>query len=409
MSNLANQLAIAERDEVARAIRLLLARPLLTAGSAPDEFDLVRRRHVPVTKWFDYYLGWSLVVEPRLGYARLAKVGTSADGHRPARRRKSNREPFDRTRYVLMCVVAAELLRTPRTTIGMLAERVVQACAVDPLLPGFDTSSKAERRAFSDALRLLEGTGAVEAVDGATESYVDSNDAKVLYRVDATLLMRLLASPVGASQVGVPAEEAATRFPELLAGLSRERRYGSLERPTSEVQRNLWARHSAFRRVFDDPAAHRDELTEQQLGYLASPTGGQLLRKAAEEAGFQLEERAEGYMLVDPDGLATDSRFPDDSTAKVAALHLLDVLNSASGPVPVAGLATTTAHLLREHPGWAKGYRGPSGPDRLVADALDVLLAFGLARRDGVTVRALPAAARYALGEARTTGSEEDA
>lgn len=408
MSNLANQLAIAERDEVARAIRLLLARPLLTIRASPDEFDLVRRRHGPVAKWFDYYLGWSLVLEPRLGYARLAKIGTSADGHRPARRRKSGRDPFDRARYVLLCVAAAELLQTPRTTIGMLADRVVRACAVDPLLPGFDTSNRVERRAFADALRLLEETGAVEAVDGATESYVDSGDAKVLYRVDATLLMRLLASPIGASQAGVPAEEAAARFPELLAGLSRERRYGDLESPTSEVQRNLWLRHSSFRRVFDDAAVHRDELSDGQLGYLASLTGGQLLRKAAEEAGFQLEERAEGYLLVDPDGLATDTRFPDDSTAKVAALHLLDVLNPASDPVPVAGLATTTARLLREHPSWAKGYQGASGPEQLVVDALDVLLAFRLVRWEGACVRALPAASRYELGETRTTGSEED-
>ncbi|NUT47341.1 MAG: DUF2398 family protein, partial [Saccharothrix sp.] len=67
MSNLANQLVIAEREEVARAIRLLLATPLIGAKAAPEAFDLVRRRREPVEKWFDYYCGWSLVVEPRLG------------------------------------------------------------------------------------------------------------------------------------------------------------------------------------------------------------------------------------------------------------------------------------------------------------------------------------------------------
>lgn len=57
MSTLANQLASAEREEVARAIRLLLARPLLTEAADPTGFDLVRRRRDPLTRWFDYTCG----------------------------------------------------------------------------------------------------------------------------------------------------------------------------------------------------------------------------------------------------------------------------------------------------------------------------------------------------------------
>ena len=57
-----------------------------------------------------------------------------------------------------------------------------------------------------------------------------------------------------------------------------------------------------------------------ELAYLGSPTGRQIVRRAAEQGGFVLEERADGLLLVDPDGIATDSRFPDDSaTARVAA------------------------------------------------------------------------------------------
>jgi uncharacterized protein (TIGR02678 family) len=409
MSNLANQLVIAEREEVARAIRLLLATPLISARTAPETFDLVRRRRDPVEKWFDYYCGWSLVVEPRWGYARLAKVRVATDPTRPARRHRAGRAPFDRRRYTLMCVVAAELLAIPVTTIGLLADRVVQACASDPALPRFDTSSRAERMAFVDALRLLESFGAVEVVDGATDAYVDSAAAKVLYRVDATLLMRLPAAPVGASQVVVPADEVPLRFPELLTRLSRERRYGDTDDEVSDVRRNLRLRHSVFRKLVEDPVVHRDELTPAELAYLESPTGGQLLRRAADQAGFLVEERAEGVMLVDPDGLATDSRFPDDSSnAKVAALLLLDGIASAPGPVAVEQLHSEADALLSRFPKWAKGYRGENGSGRLVADALDVLVSFGLVRAGGGVVRARPAAARYAVTRTSTDDVEDE-
>ncbi|MEU4446493.1 TIGR02678 family protein [Actinosynnema sp. NPDC050801] len=409
MSNLANQLVIAEREEVARAIRLLLATPLIGARAAPEAFDLVRRRREPVEKWFDYYCGWSLIVEPRLGYARLAKVRVAIDPTRPARRHRTGRAPFDRRRYTLLCVVAAELLGVPVTTVGLLADRVVQASAVDPVLPPFDTSSRAERMAFVDALRLLESVGAVEVVDGATESFVDSADAKVLYRVDATLLMRLLAAPVGASQVAVPADEVPLRFTELLTRLSRERRYGDADEPVSEVQRNLWLRHSVFRKLVDDPVVHRDDLTPAELAYLESPTGGQLLRRAADQAGLLVEERAEGVMLIDPDGVATDSRFPDDAgNAKVAALLLLDVITSAPGPVAVEQLRAEADALLGRFPKWAKGYRGEDGATRLVADALDVLREFGLVRLDSGVVRARPAATRYAVTRTSADDVEDD-
>ncbi|MGA5279361.1 DUF2398 family protein [Streptomyces griseoincarnatus] len=86
MSTLANQLAAVEREQVARAIRLLLARPLLTEATDPAGFELVRRRREPLAQWFDYTCGWSLVVEPRRGYARLTKVRADPDGSRPARR-----------------------------------------------------------------------------------------------------------------------------------------------------------------------------------------------------------------------------------------------------------------------------------------------------------------------------------
>ncbi|WP_024802594.1 TIGR02678 family protein [Nocardia sp. BMG51109] len=411
MSDLANQLVIAEREEISRGIRSLLAAPLITESGAPDAFDTIRRRREPIAKWFDYYCGWTLTVEPRLGYARLTKVRVCDDPSRPARRPRSGRAPFDRRRYVLLCVVAAELFAAPVTTIGLLADRVKAATAADPVLDAFDSAGRSERMALVDVLRLLESFGVLKPVDGSAEMYVESAAAKVLYQVDTTLLLRMLASPVGPSQLAVPAEEIALRGRDLLAGISRERRYGSTGRHResggSDVQRNLWLRHSIFRRLVDDPVLYYEELSADERAYVSSPTGRQLLRRCAEQGGFVLEERAEGALLVDPDGIATDSRFPDDSgTAKVAALLLLDDI---SGPTTVERLWRVATELLDRFPRWARSYRGDDGVGRLVADAVAVLVGFGLVRTtDSGLVVPLPASARYRVGDIKTTEPRED-
>jgi uncharacterized protein (TIGR02678 family) len=401
VSNLTNQLVIAEREEVAHGIRLLLGTPLISETNAAEAFDLIRRRREPITKWFDYYCGWNVTVEPRLGYARLVKVRSATDPSRPARRLRSGRAPFDRRRYVLLCVIAAELLAVPVTTIGLLASRVSRATNADSVVATFDTANRSERMAFVDALRLLESYGALEVVDGATDAFVDSASAKVLYRIDSTLLLRLLAAPVGPSRLAVPTDEVALRFEELLLNVSHERRYGTDAVGTSEVQRNLRLRHSIFRRLVDDPVVYLTDLSIEERSYLASPTGRQLLRRAAEQGGFTLEERAEGVLFVDVDAVSTDSRFPDDvSTPKVAALLLLD---SMDGTATREQLHLAATELLSRFPRWAKSYRGDDGVKQLVADAVSVLEGFGLVRVEGAMIHPLPAAARYAVHEVRTT------
>ncbi|MEV4112065.1 TIGR02678 family protein [Nonomuraea sp. NPDC049695] len=388
MSSLANQLVRAEKEEIARAIRTLLRRPLISQHDDPAAFDLIRKRRQPLIQWFDYFCGWRLVVEPRQGYARLIKVRTEPSATRPARRRRATRAPFDRRRYTLLCLCAAELLTSPVTTIGMLARRVVHAAAVEAEVPAFDPVRGEERAAFVDALNLLEHHGAIIAMDGATDAYLDDEEAKVLYRVDTTRVIRLLAAPVPPSRIGSGSWDA----------LTTEARYGGDE-PT-ETQRNLWARHSLIRRLLDEPVVYRDELTPDQWAYAASLPGRRIVRRAAEEAGFVLEERAEGFLLVDTDATATDTRFPDDgSHAKVAALLMLDLLVS-SGPVTAARLDAEATQLLRRFPLWARAYQSDEGGPRLAADALEVLTMFGLARRTGDRVAALPAAARYRVDPA---------
>ncbi|MFR9730956.1 TIGR02678 family protein [Saccharopolyspora sp. MS10] len=390
MSNLANQLVIAERTDLARGIRLLLARPLLTAEADPEGFDLVRRRAETLTGWFEHYCGWALTVEPRAGYARLAKVRADPDSSRPARRSRGNRAPFDRRRYTLLCVAAAELLGGPATTIGLLADRIARATAADPVLPAFDPGLRSERMAFVDVLRALEEFGVLDPLDGSAEHFADSAGAKVLYRVDAGLLLRLLSAPNG------PSASAGVEPGERVAALAAESRYGG--RSATEVQHALWLRHSVLRRLLDDPVVYWADLTEAQRGWACSSAGRRALRDAAEHGGFALEERAEGVLLVDPEGLATDVRFPDDAdNAKVAALHLLDSLGAAPEGRTAEQLRSDAEAVLDRSPGAARTYRYSDGPGRLVSDAVAVLVDFGLARRDGDRIVALPAAARYAV------------
>lgn len=417
MSTLQNQRATAEQQEVAHGVRLLLRRPIVTQSGEPDAFDVVRRRAEPLRLWFDYTCGWPLLVEPRLGYARLVKIGVRDDATRPARRQRSTRAPFDRRRYVLLCVAAAELLDTPVTTIGLLADRVRQACAVDDAVPALDTAQRSHRAAFVDALRLLEDFGALEPMDGTTESFVDSDGAKVLYRVDAALLIRLTAVQRGPSQLGVPVSEVPGRFEDLLRRLAAEPRYGFAgdDDEPSDTQRNLWLRHSILRRLFDEPVVYRSELTQAQLDYLQSLTGRQILRRSAAQAGFVLEERAEGFMLVDPEAVATDTTFPDGAShAKVAALllldHILGLTATGAGPgepgryaVEVAVLHDEAERLLERFPAWAKAFRDDDGARRLVGAALAVLTDFRLVQLAGTTVRPLPAAFRYAVSVATDT------
>ena len=103
-------------------------------------------------------------------------------------------------------------------------------------------------------------------------------------------------------------------------------------------------------------------------------------------------------LLVDPESLATDGRFPDDGdNAKVAALHLLDSLGASRAGLTAEQLREDAESVLDRSPGSARTYRYSDGPARLVADAVSVLVDFGLARRSGERIVALPAAARYTI------------
>ena len=291
VSTLQNQLALTEREETARAIRILLMSPTLRQQRSADDFELVRRRRVAVTEWFERTLGWSVDVQPRSGDVRLLKVAPSAlwpGDDRPARRSRSG-APFDRLRYVLLCVLAAELVTRRMAALGELADAVVHACAVDEELPPFDTGRHQHRKAFVDVLLLLEELGALVAVDGRTEAFADDADSAVLYQVDSVATFLLTSSPVGASQVA----DGPGAFELVLSGLAEEPGFDGPQEGV-DPRENRRRRHQVMRALFDDPVVYRDRLPDDQRAYVESISGRRLMRQAAEIAGFVLEERAEG-------------------------------------------------------------------------------------------------------------------
>jgi uncharacterized protein (TIGR02678 family) len=379
VTDLRSELDRQRGTERAQAIRALLAKPLLTRAADPDDFFLVARHAAELVPWFGTHTGWRLSIEARQGYARLAKVSARPDGTRPARRLRGNRDPFDRRRYALFCMLAAELLPGHVTTIGILAGLLTQATAVEASIPTFDSASREDRRAYVDALMLLERFGVLTATDGSTDAYLERADAKVLYRVDATRLARLLAAPQSPSRLAGP---------DLSALVDEPQYEGTEDR----------LRHAVIRRLLDDPVVYFDELSEAERAYATGLTGRQLIRVAIAEAGLQLEERAEGMLAIDPDAVATDERFPaENSVPAQSALLLLDTILAAHpSPVSPDALAEQLAARFAEQPAWARTYRSDGGAQRLLTEAVAVLERFGLVRTTDDGIGARPAAARYA-------------
>lgn len=374
------------------AVRTLLARPFLDAGRDPEGFAAVVRHRTWLVPWFDETCGWALSVDLPGRSARLAKRSERPDATRPARRARSSSQPFDRRRYELLCLVAAELAAHPVTTIGILAGALAAAGA-----RRLDTSKRRERQAFVDALQLLRNVGVVRFEGGDAEAFVDSEHGNAIVHVDGARLHRLVASAVAPSKIdAVTAAEAA-------AALVAEPRYGDAdategEAPIAQVRRSI------ARRLLDDPAVHFDELTDAERAYVTNPAGRRWLRERVAEAGFALEERAEGMIAVDVDHLATDLLFPaPGSNVKQVALVLTDVfvherfgrrelVDATRGDVEAR-----VQRLLDDHPNWGKEYRAdPDGTARLAREAIALLGSLQLVAVVHDRIRPRPSIARYA-------------
>lgn len=367
---------LAEAD-VRNAARSLLETPLLHADAHADALALVRRHQDELTRVFADGLGYRLVVEP--GLARLFKTGLGGDASRGLRRR--NDAPFTPRRYALLALTLAALTQARRQVMVDELVAAVRSAAVDAGLD-VDLDSIHERRALHSALVALVDLGVLTERDGDLEHWAERRTESLL-DVHRDRLAVLVAAPLGRCE---SAEEvlAVTSVPSAAGG----------------------ARVAVRRRLAEQPVLSVDDLTEEQRGWWRRN------REREREwfrryLGLELELRAEGAVAIDPGGQVTDIAFPAAGSAKHFALLLLGQLvddlratDAALDGTTWARVPASTARRAgdRVFAAWQRGLRKAhrENPDMVYAEALDVLAAIGLVRRDPGGLLVHCSAARYA-------------
>ena len=380
-----------ERAQRQRALRALLAKPLLAAPDDGPALTLVRRHLDELQRWLRRETGWLLVADSES--ARLFKQsgGGGPPGGHPARSR--NGEPFSRRRYVVLCLALTALSRADaQTTLGSLADDILMAAA-DPGLAAagftFALEGRADRSDLVAVVRLLLAWAVLARVAGDEDGYL-SGTADVLYDIRRPVLGALLAAARGPSTI------TAGGFAGRLAGLTEE--------PVADTDdlRNQALRWRLTRRLLDEPVVYYDELSGDERAYLVSQRVN-ITTRIAEATGLVPELRAEGIAMADPDDDLTDVRMPEQRTdghlTLLVAEHLAD-----RNTVPRPELLAFVRRQAKEHATyWRKGVTDPGAEVDLLAAALDRLTALRVAETavegGAPVVRALPAIARFALAE----------
>lgn len=391
-----------QRDEFRAAVRALLMTPLMSP--AQEDFAVVRRHADGLRDWFARETGWMLHVErdgARL-YKRPADLGDASRGL----------PGYDRRRYALLCLACAVLERAdPQITLRHLGDRLL-LLAADPALAKLDFTftlgGQQERRELVAVCRTLLELGVLQRVAGDEESFVQAggDHADALYDVQRRMLAGMLAAVRGPS-TWAPEEVPAT-LEERLHALTDE------HVADSEEGRRTALRHRIARRLLDDPVVYVESLEAQARAYFSNQRGAMAAR-LCEAAGLAAEQRAEGLALTDETGSLTDVAMPAEGTDAHVTLLVAEYLAARSSTRPADGAGTADpapavpdadiAAFLRqakERYGryWRRSAREPGAEGELAAIAIERLAKLQLVGRTPGAVRARPALARFALGEA---------
>lgn len=390
-------------EERQRALRALLAKPLLTATANPEAVTLVRRHADWLQDWLGRNVEWQLYVDSEV--ARLRKrPADHNDSTRPAIDSRS-RAPFTRRRYVFFCLVLAVLEGAERQTIlGNIAKNVISFAMADRALAeagiNVDFNQQDQRRDLVQVVRLLIDLGVLVRIDGEEAEYVADN-GDVLYNIERVPLATLLNVSRGPSTV------------DAVLLMNRLEAINSKAMPATDEARNRRIRTRLTARLLDDPVLYFDDLDETELTYLKTQRP-HLLREIEDATGLIAEVRLEGIAMADPRGDATDIIMPQEGTdghiALLLAESLAEQIRNADGNPPIVGLAAiraSVAELICEYGKyWRKEVREP-GAEAFVAErTINRLEALHLVQRveDGVMI--LPAIGRYALDTPRKTGRD---
>ena len=368
--------------EAQRAVRTLLAHPLVTSRWPDDRaLALVRHHEEPLRGELARVLGHPL--EVGRSWARLVRRPSRPSPSRPALTRTGR--AFGRRTYATLCLVLAALEQLgPSTLVSGLVEEVNRQSAGDPAL-GLDPGRPDHRDALVDAVLLLQQRGVLHLVDGELEAWSRDGTADALYDVDLDAAGRVL--------IAWPSVLGASRDPaELLVE----------HHPPTEEGRAAAVRQRVHRRLVEDPVVAYADLDADELAYVRQRRS-RLTDQLTRLTGCTVEARAQGLALIDavdqPIGPAT---FPGGGTVAWAALllgdHLVAAVADDAGderPVDAAGVRAAWDLVVDGYRArFKREYR--DDPDRLLVDVLEVLVTHGLLRRgptNGVVVQA--ALARY--------------
>jgi len=325
---------VAAKEDIALTIerqaaaRRLLADPLITARSHPEDLALVQAHSDWLVRRFRRVLGYELVVAD--DYARLVKTGLVRTVTTPLHR--DSGAPFTPRAYTYLTLTLAALAEADaRTTVAELAAGV-RAAARDAGLSLDPEQRLGERRAFVAGLARLVGWGALTEADGSLSDYAVDGTREVVLDVNHGIAEHVLAR--------VP---HSTTTPEEFVALAQSDSVSSDEHAVELTLRRLLAETAVvYREELDTP--HRVRLAGHQWRAAA---------ELAELLGCDTEVRAEGVALIMPSETAADARgvtgpasFPGTGPVSQAALTLLSRLATMLAPPPFSHAVPIPADLL---------------------------------------------------------------
>lgn len=366
------------------AARHLVVHPLVLAEREPEMFRDIRRHEQQLDRWFTQRFGYRLQITTDT--ARLFK-STFVARRRPLETAANQGRAFSQREYTMLALTLAAVAAGPNVISlrDLIHEIRTGAIDADVTL----TNEPADRRALVTALRWMIQHGLATEMHDRVDRYVadDSADAVLQIRPDRVALVPLpiLARAESVDQV--------------------------LDRGDQRDSSRSWMRAQ----LLEEPVVYRSDLSESEWAEFRRRLGDEAAI-FGEMFGMRVEARAEGVLLVDPDGRLTDSRFPAGGTVGHAALALLDRLIATDRTaVRRAEVVEVIAELAVAHGRfWSQLAREPG---RLSREVLELLEDHRLVDIDSDidsdsdsdidVVRLLPAAWRYSL--ALTTEDESEA
>jgi uncharacterized protein (TIGR02678 family) len=388
------------------ALRSLLCHPLLHAsGDTADMYVLVRRHAERLQQWLATFPAWSLRINERL--ARLRKTPADVyDDTRPAVDRGSGAN-FTKYRYSLLCLALAALEQMDRqTTLGLLAQTIMELLAVDRDLQAaglfFDSGNYDQRRDLVHAVRFLVDSGVLRRLDGDERQSGNKDSEDALYDINRHALAEIMQSTHSPSTIEMAAQQSIRHRNHFIA--ERAAMLNDDPMPASEESRCQWLRSRLVRTLLDDPVMYFHDLTDEERNYLEKHRGS-LLREIYDATGLIAEVRREGIALVDAAGDLTDLKLPDQGAENHLSLLLVqwfaECFKTRRGnAISMAEVEDRVRDLIRHHRSeWHKEIHEAGAETRMTKDLLLRIRALRLIQVSPDGIVPLAASCRYAVSE----------